>query len=147
MKEWNITDQISGKHTANDGQILSYNIRMDKRYETICHRRFLRKLHNVDQDTDAKFDRPNAAAADKCIPANQPDQLAAERKPRINVRQPVRYRSGFPFQISDRGGNAPPPMGGGLSLQGGGMTRNFDATTICVMHDIIYKQHHTLCML
>ena len=58
---------------------------------------------------------------------------------------------GFLFRFPIVGGMLPPlwggTKGGGLGLQGGGMTRNVDATTICIMHDIIYNQYHTLCML
>ena len=79
------------------------------------------------------------------------EQLLRLQREELLIHERNTHNSGFSIQISDRGGNAPPPMGGtkggGLGLQGGGMTRNFDATTICVMHDIIYKQHHTLCML
>merc|ERR1712215_329539 len=64
-KTWGLTGTVERRRTANDGQILSYDILTDKGYLTSRHRRYMKYL-NDDHDKTDKNDNNEENTSEVC---------------------------------------------------------------------------------
>merc|ERR1711867_419384 len=81
-KSWGLIGTVERRRTADDGQILSYDILTDKGYLTSRHRRYMKYL-NDDNDKSDKNDNIGANTSEEIHSDEIPDKVVKRRSSRL----------------------------------------------------------------